>query len=138
LKLDKIEFNVSAYALKNHVHLYFESKFVIIIEITKIYQFFLKIFKICKGFFDLTKIGFFLYKIMEKAYVLISCDLGKEEDVLDTLRSIKSVKEVHGTFGAYDIIAEVSSENAEELRKDISGKIRKMPSIRSTLTLIGI
>ncbi len=75
---------------------------------------------------------------MEKAYVLISCDLGKEEDVLDTLRSIKSVKEVHGTFGAYDIIADVSSENVEELRKDITGKIRKMPSIKATLTLIGI
>ena len=75
---------------------------------------------------------------MEKAYVLISCDLGKEEDVLDTLRSIKSVKDVHGTFGAYDIIAEVSSENVEELRKDITGKIRKVPSIKDTLTLIGI
>ncbi len=75
---------------------------------------------------------------MKKAYVLINCDLGKEEDILDALRSIKSVKEAHGTFGAYDIIAEVSSENAEELRKDITGKIRKMPSIRSTLTLIGI
>ncbi len=33
---------------------------------------------------------------MEKAYVLISCDLGKEEDLLDTIRSIKSVKEALG------------------------------------------
>ena len=75
---------------------------------------------------------------MEKAYVLISCDLGKEEDVLDTLRSIKSVKEVHGTFGSYDIIAEVSAENAQELREDITWKIRKLPYIRSTLTLIAL
>ncbi len=75
---------------------------------------------------------------MKKAYVLINCDLGKEEDILDTLRSIKSVKEAHGTFGAYDIIAEVSSENAEELREDITWKIRKLPSIRATLTLMAI
>ena len=75
---------------------------------------------------------------MKKAYVLFNCDLGKEEDILDALRSIKSVKEAHGTFGAYDIIAEVSTENAEKLREEITWKIRKLPSIRSTLTLIGI
>ena len=75
---------------------------------------------------------------MKKAYVLINCDLGKEEDILDTIRSIKSVKEAHGTFGSYDIIVEVSAENAQELREDITWKIRKLPYIRSTLTLISI
>ncbi len=75
---------------------------------------------------------------MKKSYVLINCDIGKEEDVLETLRSIKSVKEVHGTFGSYDIIAEVSAENAQELREDITWKIRKLPYIRSTLTLIAL
>ena len=75
---------------------------------------------------------------MKKAYVLINCDLGKEEDILETLRSIKSVKEVHGIFGSYDIIAEVSAENAQELREDITWKIRKLPYIRSTLTLIAL
>ncbi len=75
---------------------------------------------------------------MKKAYVLINCDLGKEEDILVTLRSIKSVKEVHGIFGAYDIIAEISSENAQELREDITWKIRKLPYIRATLTLMAI
>ncbi len=75
---------------------------------------------------------------MKKAYVLINCDLGKEEDILDTLRKIKSVKEAHGMFGAYDIIAEVATENPEQLREDITWKIRKLPSIRATLTLMGI
>ncbi len=75
---------------------------------------------------------------MKKAYVLINCDLGKEENILETLRSIKSVKEAHGTFGAYDIIVEVSAKNADELREDITWKIRRLPDIRSTLTLTGI
>jgi len=75
---------------------------------------------------------------MKKAYLLINCDIGKEEDILDTLRSMKSVKEAHGTFGSYDIIAEISSESAAELRDDITWKIRKLPYIRSTLTLMGI
>ncbi len=75
---------------------------------------------------------------MKEAYVLINCDLGKEEDILDRLRSIKSVKEVHGIFGVYDIIAEVSAENAEKLREDITWNIRKLPYIRDTLTLIAL
>ena len=75
---------------------------------------------------------------MKRAYVLINCDLGNVEDILETLRSIKSVKEVHGTFGSYDIIAEVSAKSAEDLRENITWKIRKLPDIRSTLTLTGV
>ncbi len=75
---------------------------------------------------------------MSKAYVLISGKLGLEKELVSKLKTIENVKEVHGTFGAYDIIAEVSTENAEKLREEITWKIRKLPSIRSTLTLIGI
>ncbi len=75
---------------------------------------------------------------MKKAYVLINCDLGKEERILSELRELKFTKEAHGTFGAYDIIVEVSSDNSDSLRQEITWKIRKIPSIRSTLTLTGI
>jgi len=75
---------------------------------------------------------------MGYAYVLISCDLGSEEDVISQLKTIDGVKEVHGTFGAYDIIAEVESDNKETLRDTITWKIRKIERIRSTLTLMTI
>ncbi len=75
---------------------------------------------------------------MKKAYVLINCDLGKEERILSKLRELKSTKEAHGTFGAYDIIAELSADDSESLRKEITWKIRKIPSIRATLTLTAI
>lgn len=75
---------------------------------------------------------------MKKAFVLINCDLGKEEDILDALRTMNHVKEAHGTWGAYDIIAEINSDNAESLRETITWKIRKLPSIRATLTLTAI
>jgi len=42
---------------------------------------------------------------------------------------------VHGTFGAYDIIAKVQAESADKLREAVTWKIRKMDKIRSTLTL---
>jgi len=74
---------------------------------------------------------------MEKAFVLINCDLGKEENILHSLRNIKSVKEAHGTFGAFDIVTEVVNDDPDELREDITWKIRSLPSIRATLTLTG-
>jgi DNA-binding Lrp family transcriptional regulator len=51
---------------------------------------------------------------------------------------LKTVKEAHGTFGAYDIITEVIADTSEILREEITWKIRKLPYIRATLTLVGI
>ena len=75
---------------------------------------------------------------MSTAYVLINCDLGSEEKVISELKSIEGVVEVHGTFGAYDILAKVEAGLVEELRETITWKIRKIANIRSTLTLMGI
>jgi len=72
------------------------------------------------------------------AYVLINCELGSEEFVISELKSIEGVVEVHGTFGAYDILAKAESSQVETLREIITWKIRKIPKIRSTLTLMGI
>ena len=75
---------------------------------------------------------------MSTAYVLINCDLGSEEFVISELKSIEGVVEVHGTFGAYDILAKVEESLVEKLRETITWKIRKISKIRSTLTLMGI
>ena len=75
---------------------------------------------------------------MSIAFVLINCELGSEENVISELKSIEGVKEVHGTFGAYDVLAKVESDQVEKLRETITWKIRKIPKIRSTLTLMGI
>lgn len=75
---------------------------------------------------------------MGTAYVLISCELGSEEGIIDSLKHIESVKEVHGTFGAYDIIAKLENSDTDKLRETITWNIRKLENIRSTLTLMGI
>ncbi len=72
------------------------------------------------------------------AYVLISCDLGFEEDIISQLKTIDQVKEVQGTFGAYDIVAKVESDDVGKLRDTVNRKIRYIPRIRSTLTLMVI
>ncbi|MEX0862644.1 Lrp/AsnC ligand binding domain-containing protein [Nitrosopumilus sp.] len=75
---------------------------------------------------------------METAYVLINCDLGSEEAILDSLRHMESIKEIHGTFGAYDIIAKIENLDRDKLREIITWNIRKIKHVRSTLTLMGI
>jgi len=75
---------------------------------------------------------------MATAYVLINCELGSEESIIQQLKNIETVKEVHGTFGAYDILAKIESFNVETLRESITWKIRKIERVRSTLTLMSI
>ena len=75
---------------------------------------------------------------MTIAYVLISCDLGYEDAIIDELKNVEDVKEIRGTFGVYDIIAKVDSDKADSIRATVTSKICKIDKIRSTLTLIGI
>ena len=75
---------------------------------------------------------------MKTAYVLINCDLGYEVTIIDELKHLDNVKEVHGVFGAYDILAKVESDSAENLKDTITWKIRKLNRVRSTLTLMAI
>ena len=75
---------------------------------------------------------------MAEAYILINCEIGSEEEVITALKNIDSIKAVHGTFGAYDILAKIESPQVEDLRETITWKIRKIDKIRSTLTLMGI
>ena len=75
---------------------------------------------------------------MATAYVLINCELGSEESIIQELKNLDGVIEVHGTFGAYDILAKIESTTVDVLREVITWKIRKIDQIRSTLTLMGI
>jgi len=70
--------------------------------------------------------------------VLINCDLGKEEDILTMLLPMNQIKETHGTWGAYEIVAEVNPDTAKSLHETISWNIRKLSSIRDTLSLMAI
>lgn len=73
---------------------------------------------------------------MSKAYVLINCDLGSEKQIIESLSKLDNVKEVHGTLGLYDIIAKVEDDSKEKLSEAITSKLRKIPKINSTMTLM--
>jgi DNA-binding Lrp family transcriptional regulator len=73
---------------------------------------------------------------MPLAFVMITAETGRESEVLDELKKIEHVKEAYLTYGAYDIVAKVETETKEKLEEIITGKIRRLGSVRSTLTMI--
>lgn len=75
---------------------------------------------------------------MPKAYVLINCDLGSEEEIIREIKKIPEVREVNGVYGVYDIIVNIQADSMEKLREIITWKIRRINKVRSTLTMIVI
>ncbi len=72
---------------------------------------------------------------METLYILINCDLGSEVDIINEFMKIPEVKEVRGTYGVYDIFVKLQGDTREALENIITHKIRRIPKIRSTVTL---
>ena len=72
---------------------------------------------------------------MHKGFVLLNCDLGAEELIVEELRKISQVSQAHITFGAYDIIAEINADSQEAFDETVSLKIRRLTRVVSTMTL---
>lgn len=80
---------------------------------------------------------------MPAAYVLLNSDLGSDEtivnEVKNTLSNVPDIQfEVQGVYGVYDIVLKITSSSSDELRTIITNKIRKIPKIQSTLTMMVI
>jgi len=61
--------------------------------------------------------------------------MGAEKNIILSLNAMDGVTEAHGTFGLYDILAKVESEDERGIQKIVTEKIRKMAEIHSTMTL---
>ena len=80
---------------------------------------------------------------MPTAYVLLNSDLGSDTSVISEVKEIladeKDVKyEIQGVYGVYDIVLKLISQDTGNLRFVITNKIRKIPKVQSTLTMMVI
>ncbi len=73
---------------------------------------------------------------MEKAYVLIVSETGSEQHVIEKLLMIDEIKEVNRVWGAYDVVIKVVVSTSDAVREIITGKIRKIEGIKTTVSLI--
>ena len=72
---------------------------------------------------------------MEKAYVLLTVEIGSEREVWDSLKEISEVKEAYQISGVYDFIIHVKAETLQEL-KDLITRIKDIGKIRSAIPLV--
>lgn len=75
---------------------------------------------------------------MPIGYVLLNCDLGSEDDVLDELRRIPEVTEASPIYGPYDMVVRVQSDSMDKLREVVTWQVRRTDHVRSTVTLIKV
>ena len=70
-----------------------------------------------------------------QAYVIIHSDKEEEYNILKNLSHIPEVKEADVVFGYYDIICKIETSDHKILENIITKVIRKLPHVRTTMTL---
>jgi DNA-binding Lrp family transcriptional regulator len=73
---------------------------------------------------------------METLYLLVETDVGRLEDVRKRLRTIPNVVEVEVVTGPFDLIVKVQAEHINTALDIVMTKIRKVPGIKGTETLV--
>ena len=74
---------------------------------------------------------------MPTAYMLIIAKKAIEkDDLLKPLMEIEEVKEVHLVLWNFDVVAKIVVEDIRQLKHTIISKIRQIPQVEKTVTLI--
>jgi DNA-binding Lrp family transcriptional regulator len=73
---------------------------------------------------------------MIKAYVLVVTTPGSTRGVVDAIRGIEGVVELHEVMGPYDVVVEIEVQSLSEVPAILSDKIRSVPGIESTTSLV--
>ncbi len=77
---------------------------------------------------------------MIAAFVLIRVGTGEQlnfaKSAKEEMMKIEGVTKVYGVFGRFDLIAQIEAPNLEEISRIITDKIRAIPGVLSTESLI--
>lgn len=76
----------------------------------------------------------FIYD-MSKAFILLNCDLGTEDETIKELLTIAGISFAYKTRGVYDIVVKLNLGSEDELRSTAQ-KIRRINNVRSSLTML--
>jgi len=71
-----------------------------------------------------------------KAYVLLKVSSGSEREICKKIVELDGVMEANIIYGEFDLIAKVTAENLEQLEQFLTERIRTIPSIVLTSTMI--
>ena len=70
------------------------------------------------------------------AYVLVTLNPGTEKNMLEKVAHFDEVVKVSMMYGEYDALVKVCTENLDQLNAFLTDKLRVLPDIFQTATLI--
>jgi len=85
---------------------------------------------------NVTCVGSGVSLLAVKAYVLFKVSSGSERDICKKIVELDGVLEASVIYGEYDLVAKVSAQDLGQLEEFLTEKIRTMPSIVLTSTMI--
>ena len=71
-----------------------------------------------------------------EAYIMMNLKSGSEDDVCKLLINYSEVKEIAVIYGEYDVIIKVCTDNMKSLDTFILEKLRSIPNIFLTATML--
>ena len=72
------------------------------------------------------------------AWILISCEPGREQDVYLQLLDMPVVSEVSVVYGELDLVARIDFESEREMSKTLIEEMRHVEGVLKTETLIAV
>lgn len=73
-----------------------------------------------------------------KAYVLVSIRTGDVKEVVKNLRRVKGVLEANMTFGPYDAVAVIETDDINGVGTILANEIQPIPGVLETLTCLAV
>lgn len=76
---------------------------------------------------------------MKTVFVQIKCELGRTYDVAAYLADeVEEVRSVYSTSGQYDLLAQFSLADDQEIGRFVNNKVQSAPGLKDTYTIIGL
>ena len=72
---------------------------------------------------------------MAEAYVLITCEEGHEEKIINELTNINGILTTNRVRGPYNVLVKIKGETIDTVIKTITSEIKTIDKIQYTVTL---
>ncbi len=73
---------------------------------------------------------------MVTGLVLVRLNAGKEKITLKSIKETKGVAHVSAVYGRWDVVVDVEAEDLHTMARVVVDKIRSIPGVASTETLV--
>lgn len=73
-----------------------------------------------------------------KAYVLVNIRTGDVKEVVKNLRRVESIVEANMTFGPYDAVVVIETEDINQVGAILANEIQSIPGVLETLTCLAV